>query len=78
MEGLRKRDGKVIANLQYKGQDAYWKITSACEFENWLYCGSVNEPAIARIPLGDVLPDWSPQTTPVHAAASIETAISPE
>jgi hypothetical protein len=49
-------NGSVVADLQYKGSDAYWKITSACEFGNWLYCGSVDEPAIARIPLSDVLP----------------------
>lgn len=71
-------NGKVVANLQYRGPDAYWKITSACEFEGWLYCGSVDENAIARIPLGDVIPDWSSQTSPARAPAPTESTMSSE
>jgi sugar lactone lactonase YvrE len=43
--------GKVIVNAQYSGASAYWKITSACESGQWLYCGSVDETSIGRIPL---------------------------
>jgi sugar lactone lactonase YvrE len=42
-------DGKVIVNAQHAGAGAYWKITSACESGEWLYCGSVDEPCIGRI-----------------------------
>ena len=43
--------GKVIANLQYAGSDAYAPITSAREFGPWLYFGSLSEQAIGRMPL---------------------------
>jgi hypothetical protein len=42
-------DGKVIVNAQHSGAGAYWKITSAWESGQWLYCGSVDEACIARI-----------------------------
>jgi sugar lactone lactonase YvrE len=44
-------DGKVIINAQHAGAAAYWKITSACESGQWLYCGSVDEMSIGRISL---------------------------
>jgi len=44
-------DGKVIVNAQHSGDGAYWKITSACESGQWLYCGSADETCIARISL---------------------------
>jgi sugar lactone lactonase YvrE len=47
--------GKLIANAQYVGASAYGRITSACESGPWLYCGSVDEDAIARIPLDVIL-----------------------
>ncbi len=52
--------GKVVANLQHRGADAYWKITSACESGPWLYCGSVDETAIGRMPLADIFTDAPP------------------
>jgi sugar lactone lactonase YvrE len=42
-------DGEVIVNAQHSGTGAYWKITSACESGQWLYCGSVDETCIGRI-----------------------------
>lgn len=44
-------DGKVVANLQDAGKDAYAPITSVEEHGPWLYFGSLSEPAIARLPL---------------------------
>lgn len=44
-------DGRVIANLQDEGGDAYAPITSVEERGPWLYFGSLSEPAIARLPL---------------------------
>jgi sugar lactone lactonase YvrE len=44
-------NGKVIVNAQHADASAYWKITSACESGEWLYCGSVDESSIGRIPL---------------------------
>ncbi|MDD3762408.1 MAG: SMP-30/gluconolactonase/LRE family protein [Nevskiales bacterium] len=49
-------DGKVIANLQYRGDDAYSPITSVREFGPWLFFGSLTEPAIGRLPLHAALP----------------------
>jgi sugar lactone lactonase YvrE len=48
-------EGRVIANAHAVGKDAYWKITSACESGPWLYCGSVDEAVIARLPLNMVV-----------------------
>lgn len=49
--------GKVVANLQYAGDDAYAPITSVREFGPWLYFGSLSYPAIGRMPLNKVMPD---------------------
>ena len=47
-------DGKLVANLQYKGDDVYAPITSAEEFNGWLYFGSLSYPALGRIKLTDI------------------------
>lgn len=44
-------DGHVIETLQYAGDDAYAPITTATEAGDWLYLGSLTEPAIARLRL---------------------------
>ncbi|HVT35233.1 MAG TPA: SMP-30/gluconolactonase/LRE family protein [Nevskiaceae bacterium] len=44
-------NGKVIANLQYAGADAYAPVTSVREFGPWLYFGSLAERTIGRMPL---------------------------
>ena len=49
-------DGKVVANLQYEGSDAYAPITSVREFGPWLYFGSLSYPAIGRLPLAQAVP----------------------
>ena len=49
-------DGKVVANLQYEGSDAYAPITSVREFGPWLYFGSLGYPAIGRLPLIQAVP----------------------
>ncbi|MGH8160245.1 MAG: SMP-30/gluconolactonase/LRE family protein [Rhodanobacter sp.] len=46
---------RVVANLQNRSTDTYWKITSVCEYGPWLYCGSVDETSIARMPLDHAL-----------------------
>jgi sugar lactone lactonase YvrE len=46
-------DGKVVANLQYAGADAYAPITSVREHGGFLYFGSLTYPALGRMPLGD-------------------------
>ena len=43
-------DGKVIHNLQHQGPDAYAPITSVNRFGDWLYFGSLSQPAFARLP----------------------------
>lgn len=48
-------DGKVVANLQYAGDDAYGPITSVREHGPWLYFGSLTYPAIGRLPLNQAL-----------------------
>lgn len=48
-------DGKLVANLQYAGRDAYAPITSVEEHGPWLYFGSLSENAIARLPLNTVV-----------------------
>jgi sugar lactone lactonase YvrE len=50
-------DGKVVANLQYAGDDAYAPITSVREHGPWLYFGSLTYPAIGRLPLNQVVAD---------------------
>jgi len=48
-------EGKVIANLQYAGGDAYAPITSVREHGPWLYFGSLTENAIGRLPLNQAV-----------------------
>lgn len=49
--------GKVVANLQYAGDDAYAPITSVREHGPFLYFGSLTYPAIGRLPLNQALAD---------------------
>jgi sugar lactone lactonase YvrE len=49
-------DGKVVANLQYAGDDAYAPITSVREHGGYLYFGSLTYPAIGRMALSQVGP----------------------
>jgi sugar lactone lactonase YvrE len=48
-------DGKVSANLQYAGDDAYAPITSVREHGGYLYFGSLTYPAIGRMALAEAL-----------------------
>lgn len=50
-------DGRLIANLQYQGADAYAPIMSVKEQGPWLYFGSLSANAIARLPLRQVIAD---------------------
>lgn len=43
--------GRVVANLQHHGADAYRFITQVLEHDGWLYCSSLREPTLARIAL---------------------------
>ncbi len=47
-------DGKVVTNLQYKGEGAYAPITSAEEQGDYLYFGSLSDTAIGRMPLSAI------------------------
>ena len=47
--------GKVVANLQYAGPGAYAPITSAEQWEDFLYLGSLSAPAMARVRLDQAL-----------------------
>jgi sugar lactone lactonase YvrE len=53
-------DGKVVANLQYAGDDAYAPITSVREHGAFLYFGSLTYPAIGRLPLNQVVANAPP------------------
>jgi sugar lactone lactonase YvrE len=53
-------DGKVVANLQYAGTDAYAPITSVRQHGPFLYFGSLTYPAIGRLPLNQALPGAQP------------------
>jgi sugar lactone lactonase YvrE len=53
-------DGKVIANLQYRGSDAFSPITSVREHGPWLYFGSLSETAFGRLPLNQAIADAPP------------------
>ncbi len=44
-------DGKLVANLQYKGEGVYAPITSVEQFGDQLYFGSLTDTAIGRMPL---------------------------
>lgn len=43
--------GKVVANLQYAGEGAYAPITSVRERGDFLYFGSLQYPAVGKLPL---------------------------
>ncbi|MGQ0585705.1 MAG: SMP-30/gluconolactonase/LRE family protein [Gammaproteobacteria bacterium] len=47
--------GKVSANLQYAGSDAYAPITSVREHDGELYFGSLTYPAIGRMAVAEAL-----------------------
>src|SRR5689334_49692 len=53
-------EGKVVANLQYAGDDAYAPITSVREKGAFLYFGSLTYPAIGRMPLNQAIPGAQP------------------
>lgn len=44
-------DGKVVLDLQDDGPDAYAPITSVREAGGWLYFGSIEYPALGRMPV---------------------------
>ena len=44
-------EGKVIANLQDGSAGNYSPITTAREYGNWLYLGSLTSTSMARLPL---------------------------
>ena len=48
-------DGKIVADLQYAGDDAYGYITSVEERDGWLIFGSLSNTALGRIRLEDAL-----------------------
>ena len=48
-------DGRIVADLQYAGDDAYGYITSVEERDGWLIFGSLSNSAIGRIKLEDAL-----------------------
>lgn len=48
-------DGKVIANLQDASAGNYSPITTAREYGEWLYLGSLKATGMARVPLGVAL-----------------------
>ena len=48
-------DGRLIANLQYRGSDAFAPIMSVKEHGPWLYFGSLSQNAIGRLPLQRVI-----------------------
>ncbi len=45
------RHGKLLHNLQCHKKDSYHYITQALEFNGELYCSSLKEPSIAKMPL---------------------------
>ncbi|WP_293370299.1 SMP-30/gluconolactonase/LRE family protein [Nevskia sp.] len=50
-------DGRLVANLQDMGVNAFSPITSVEEHGPWLYLGSLTEPSFARLPLNLAIPD---------------------
>ncbi|CAI8896950.1 SMP-30/gluconolactonase/LRE family protein [Pseudomonas serboccidentalis] len=48
-------EGKVIANLQDASSGNYSPITTAREYGDWLYLGSLKASHMARLPLADAL-----------------------
>ena len=70
-------DGKVVANLQYAGADAYAPITSVREHGPWLYFGSYSYPAIGRMPLNQAVAGAPPPPAGWEALPEIkEEALS--
>lgn len=53
-------DGKVVANLQYAGDDAYAPITSVRQHGPFLYFGSLTYPAVGRLPLNQAIAGAQP------------------
>ncbi|MGH8432780.1 MAG: strictosidine synthase family protein, partial [Solimonas sp.] len=53
-------EGKVVANLQYAGDDAYAPITSVREHGPFLYFGSLTHTAIGRLPLNQAIAGAQP------------------
>ncbi len=53
-------EGKVVANLQYAGADAYAPITSVREKGPFLYFGSLTYPALGRLPLDQAITGAAP------------------
>lgn len=49
-------EGRLIANLQYQGEDAFAPIMSVEEHGPWLYFGSLTQSSIARLPLQLAIP----------------------
>ena len=47
-------EGKVVADLQYKGEQPYAPITSAEEQGEYLYFGSLSDTAVGRIRLSEI------------------------
>lgn len=70
-------DGKVVANLQYAGDDAYAPITSVREYGPWLFFGSLTYPAIGRLPLNQVFAD-APPPPPGSEAVPVARKIEKE
>ncbi len=48
-------EGKVIANLQDRSAGNYSPITTAREYGDWLYLGSLKNTSMARLPLAAAL-----------------------
>jgi sugar lactone lactonase YvrE len=46
-------DGRVVADLQYAGRDAFGPVTSARQMGDMLYLGSLSDTAIGRLRLAD-------------------------
>lgn len=53
-------NGKVVSDLQYRGADAYASTTSVRERDGMLYFGSIDFPALGRMPLPTPLAAASP------------------
>lgn len=44
-------DGRPVVNLQHHGRRSYHFITQALEHDGWLYCSSLHQDTLARLPL---------------------------
>lgn len=53
-------DGHLLANLQDWGAGTYAPMTEAHEAGDWVYFGSLTQPAVGRLPLQRLLPPVSP------------------